>query len=162
MTFATITCLTSAHAEPRDPFSVRKPPASISPPIIQHEEARVITLDPGKPRRNAAIWVATAGGALMTASALISWYTKDRYDRAVERYSDDGATHASRREAQEEGNRMMNIARVYGTGLFVAGVASTAAGIYLYASAPSKVRVERVIVPVVGDGSVGVSASGSF
>jgi hypothetical protein len=160
-TLALLTCAT-ARAERIDPFSVRKPLTAVEAPAPVVKPDEPLVLDPGKSRRRAGTLTAVAGTTLIAGSATVSYVMKQRY----ERYAENGRVRpdfpGSLYEATVEANRAQQLARVWGTGLFLAGAATIGAGAYLYFTAPMKVRLERVIVPVVGDDSVGVAASGRF
>ncbi|HUJ59976.1 MAG TPA: tetratricopeptide repeat protein [Kofleriaceae bacterium] len=116
-----------------------------------------IVIDRGRPRRHLAVFVAAGGGGLMLASALLAWDEKAVYDHYA------GPAAMGDASALHKTQDAKSIARYWGTGLFVAGVATAGAAALIYLTAPQKERVDQtVFVPTIGPDQIGFAASGSF
>lgn len=157
---------TTAYAQPGiDPFDHRtptSPPSSSSEPTVtptvapaRDSACACETVDPGQPQRFHAKLLLASGVALWATSFAVTMYAKREYDSAV-----SGIIHGSTQV--NEANHYRDMARYYGTGLFVAGTAALGAAAYLYFSAP-KEHVQRTTVsPIVSGDQAGVSLVGSF
>lgn len=117
-----------------------------------------IIVDRGRGRRRTALYLAIGGGVLWGASAVVSGWAKSKYNSAnaifVITQSPEDASKV---------NHYKDIARYYGTGLFVAGAVAIGVGAMLYFTAPQRERVDQtVFVPTIGPDQLGFAASGSF
>jgi hypothetical protein len=115
-------------------------------------------LDPGRPRRQVAKWIALGGVGLYAASLGLSVYERVQYDKYVVRDANGGLTATDAMAA----NRARDIARYYGTGLFVAGTAALGVAAYMYLTAPPEVVRRTIVTPTASGDQVGVSLLGSF
>jgi hypothetical protein len=143
-----------------DPFEVRNPvPLAPATTSARDKEPTVELVDPGYIQRRNGAFVTAGGIAFLGASALVSYTMSVRFDAALARL--EAGDDPSR--ATDDANRAQQIARNWGTGLFVAGVAAVGVGAYLYFSAPMKIRRERVVVvPAVDSNGAGFAISGGF
>jgi hypothetical protein len=111
-------------------------------------------VDPGKPRRRAALWVAAGGGAMWLGTFALGLYEKRQFDAAVAR---------SDQNTNEDAQHAQLVTRWYGTGMFAAGAVLFGASAYLYLTAPSKESVTRTaVVPTASSDQVGLSVVGGF
>lgn len=107
-----------------------------------------VDVDRGRPHRIVAYSLAGAGLVLWGASIAVSLSAKDK--------SESSELPDDRHDAQQ-------LARFGGTGLFIAGTAAIAAGVFVYLRAPGVERVERTaIAPAVGADQVGLVVRGAW
>lgn len=126
---------------------------ALSASVVRAEPCDCKVIDPGKPQRHAALWTAVGAGALFAGSFALSYYEKARWNDAVQgaRLSDPAAV--------EKANDANHAARVYGTGLFVAGTIALGVAGYLYFTAPDK---EVIVAPAASSNQVGLAVAGRF
>jgi hypothetical protein len=132
-----------------------------------------VVVDPGARRRKTAIIIAAGGGALLIASGILSGViAKGRYDECVE----DGELDLNRTKcfpntmtmnndakAAKYANDQRDLAKYWGTGLFIGGIAAIGVASALYFTAPEKERIDRtVFTPSVSKDQVGFAFSGAF
>jgi hypothetical protein len=146
--------------------------ATITIDLVKGDNSVVV--DPGAGRRKAAIITASAGGALLVGSLVVSLYAQSRYGRCAEngnlkpvmgtgdnKRSADCPTDDVKATAYA--NKYQHMAQVWGTSLFVGGAVFIGVASFLYFTAPEKERVDRtVFVPAVGPDQVGFAISGGF
>jgi hypothetical protein len=137
---------------PFDPFDVRTVPAARGPSKLDPPPPRTMKIveDPGRTRRNAGLWTAFAGGALVATSFALSSVAATRFDAAVARGDVDAANDA------------LGISRNAGTSLFFGGIAALGVGAWLYFSAPSARERTVIVAPAAGPDQLGVALGGGF
>lgn len=135
--------------------------------LVQGDNSVIV--DPGAGRRKAAIITASAGGALLVGSLVISLVAKSRYGRCANNgmlkptADRDSGCPSGDAAATKYANDNQKLAQVWGTSLFVAGAVTVGVASFLYFTAPEKERVDRtVFVPAVGPDQVGFAISGGF
>jgi len=140
---------------------------TITVDMVQGDNSVIV--DPGAGRRKAAIITASAGGALLVSSLVVSLVAKSRYSRcanngALKPTSErDSGCPAGDAAATDYANKYQRMAQVWGTSLFVGGAVAVGVASFLYFTAPEKERVDRtVFVPAVGPDQVGFAISGGF
>jgi tetratricopeptide (TPR) repeat protein len=97
----------------------------------------------GGARRHRAFVIGAAGGGVLVIGGAFALLAKHEFD---------GSEHPGVQAGWKDA------ARYVGTPLFVLGTAAVATAVWLYVTAPG----ERIVVPSVGDKSVGVSIAGSL
>jgi tetratricopeptide (TPR) repeat protein len=116
-------------------------------------------IDRGRGRRRTALYLAIGGGVLWIASGSYSLWQKSVYDDNVTM----GMPRANIPNAAQNANAAQHNARLYGTGLFVAGSVAITIGAILYFTAPQRERIDQtVFIPTLGPDQVGFAATGSF
>lgn len=107
----------------------------------------------GGQRRRIAIYLASAGGAFVVGSLGLTLYEKHVYNqnKAAAMQGDAGALDSTRNAT--------SIARDYGTGLALVGLAAAGVAAYLYVTAPDE---ETVVAPVLAPGHAGVVMTRRF
>ncbi len=135
--------------------------------LVQGDNSVVV--DPGAGRRKAAIITASAGGALLVGSLVVSLVAKSRYGRCANNGAlkpvaeRDSGCPAGDVAATDYANDNQKLAQIWGTSLFVAGAVTVGVASFLYFTAPERERVDRtVFVPAVGPDQVGFAISGGF
>ena len=133
------------------------------------EGDNAIVVDRGAGRRKAAIITAAGGGTLLVASLVVSLVAQSHYkdcaDNGTLKTDMDGNYCGGRTadEAKDYANDQKNLAKFWGTGLFIAGAATVGVAAVLYFTAPEKERIDRTVwVPTVGPDDVGFAAVGRF
>ncbi len=139
-----------------------------------------VVVDPGAGRRKAAIITASAGSALLLGSLIVSLVAEANYDKCVSDatgelammrpeckypHSTVDADAAARADANavKYVNDQRDLAKYWGTGLFIGGVAVVGVAAALYFTAPEKERIDRTVFrPVIGTEQVGFALSGGF
>jgi tetratricopeptide (TPR) repeat protein len=104
-----------------------------------------VTLPPidGGARRHRAIMIGAAGGGVLVVDGALALVAKLEFD---------GTEHPGAQAAWKD------VARYAGTTLFVLGTATIATAVWMYVTAPG----ERVVMPSIGDGTVGLSFAGAL
>jgi hypothetical protein len=140
---------------------------TITVDLVQGDNSVVV--DPGAGRRKAAIITASAGGALLVGSLVVSLVAKSRYGRCANNgmlkptAERDSGCPSGDTAATNYANDNQELAQRWGTGLFIGGAVAVGIASYLYFTAPEKERVDRtVFVPAVGPDQVGFAVSGGF
>lgn len=135
--------------------------------LVQGDNSVVV--DPGAGRRKAAIITASAGGALLVGSLVVSLVAKSRYGRCANNGTlkpaadRDSGCPSGDTAATNYANKYQKMAQVWGTSLFVAGAVAVGVASVLYFTAPEKERLDRtVFVPAVGPDQVGFALTGGF
>jgi hypothetical protein len=124
----------AALADP-DPAASTQPPHFVDEGLGQRRTGLII----------GGVGIATIGGALVWGLAESS------------RYHDDTTPIA-------EKDAIADRVRIWGTTGFLLGATAVATGAVLYLTAPGRRRLpaETAVVPVMGDGQVGLAALGTF
>lgn len=149
------------------------------------EGDNVTISDPGAGRRKVAIITAAGGGVLLLASLGVSLYALGNYNdcgdngelkldemdatklhsdcRTALGLPDQTATTEQKERARDHTEKYRKMAAYWGTGLFVAGVATVGVAAFLYFTAPDKERIDRtVFVPTLSPNEVGFALTRSF
>lgn len=145
------------------------------------EGDNVTISDPGAGRRKAAIITAAGGGVLLLGSLGVSLYARGKYtdcaDNGTLKLDPNNdtmlapacAAHqpdpsmATQEEAVKFTDKYRKMALYWGTGLFIAGVATVGVAAFLYFTAPDKERIDRtVFVPTLSPNEVGFALTRSF
>ncbi len=109
--------------------------------------------DDGSAQRRLAIYVAIGGAALLATSLGVTLYEKHVYND-----NKDAASHGDA-TALDATKHATDIARDYGTGLALIGIAAAGVATYLYLTAPTD---ETVVAPAIGPGQAGAMIVGRF
>ena len=104
-------------------------------------------------RRQLAVYVGIGGGALLAGSLGLTLYEKHVYNQ------NKPAALAGDRKALEATQHASEIARDWGTGLAVLGLAAGGLAAYLYLSAPDE---QTIVAPAVGPGVTGAVVTRRF
>ena len=145
--------LSIARADARSPFEVRTVPAAQTPSRATSEPPPAPTetvVERGKTQRRIALWTAVGGGVLIGGSLAVSLVERNRYDAAAARGDIDTANDAQ------------NVARNYGTGLFIGGVAALGVATVIYFTAPRMRERQVIVTPAAGPDNLGLAITGGF
>jgi hypothetical protein len=126
-----------------------------------------VVVDRGSGRRKAGVATVVGGGALMSASLVLTLIAKNEYKKCANNgvLEDDLSKCAGDtvQAAAEYANKQRDRARYIYTPMFAAGAVAVAIGAVLYVSAPAKERLDRTVFsPVLGPDQVGFAISGGF
>ena len=122
--------------------------ATPDPVLARARAAHDEQLERARSRKHLAYVVGTAGLALLVADAAFGVVAKVEYDATESPYT------------QQAWQRAL---RYGGTSVFGVGVVAVGAAIALYVTTPATERAPRAaIVPMVGQGTVGIAAGGGF
>jgi tetratricopeptide (TPR) repeat protein len=122
----------------------------------------VLVVDPGRPRRIAALYSLIGGSALLAADGAVAIYSRVTYcDQVTSCGKSDQMLKST--GSLKDANNAEWLASHWGTGLFIAGAAGGAAAAVLYFTAPQPERINQTVFsPTIDRDHVGISLSGHF
>jgi hypothetical protein len=124
-----------------------------------------VVVDTGAGRRKIAIITASAGGALMITSGIISLVARNRYTKILK---DNGLMAGvpcplDKTVECNQANDQQKLASHWGTPMFIGGAVLVGVATYVYLTAPQAERVQRTaFVPTLSPDGIGLAAVGRF